>query len=94
VAFNPVVIVSAAVNLVKTYFDMKTTVPLTRPLVPTLLLLIGFVASTLAQDVTVSIPDPDLNAAVREALQKPTGPLTQQDLLRLTVLNACCRKVK
>src|SRR5262249_23950953 len=36
----------------------------------------------------VSIPDPGLNAAVREALQKPSGPLTEQDLLGLEVLNA------
>src|SRR5206468_5453948 len=39
-----------------------------------------------AQDVI--IPDPGLNAAVREALNKPAGPLTQQDLLNLTFLNA------
>ena len=32
----------------------------------------------------VSIPDPGLNAAIREALQKATGPLMQADLLSLT----------
>jgi len=37
----------------------------------------------------VSIPDPGPNAAIREALQKPTGPLAEQDLLNLTVLNEC-----
>ncbi len=51
----------------------------------------GFMAVAVAQ--TVSIPDPGLNAAVREALQKPTGPLTQQDLLNLTVLNAHDRNI-
>src|SRR5678816_2059008 len=45
-----------------------------------------------AQDV--SIPDPGLNAAIREALQKPAGPLTQQDLLSLTNLSARNRNVK
>ena len=42
----------------------------------------------------MSIPDPGLNAAIREALQKPTGPLTQQDLLSLTNLNASSRNVR
>jgi internalin A len=36
----------------------------------------------------VFIPDPALNAAVREALNKPTGDLLRDDLLRLTVLHA------
>ena len=49
------------------------------------LILIGFVASTRAQEV--SIPDAGLNAAIREALNKPIGPLTEQDLLTLTNLN-------
>jgi formylglycine-generating enzyme required for sulfatase activity len=44
------------------------------------------VTPTLAQEVI--IPDPGLNAAVRAALNKPAGPLTQQDMLNLTVLNA------
>jgi len=70
---------------------MKTIVPLIRPLVLTLLVLVSFVASTLAQ--SVSIPDPELNDAIRETLQKPFGPLTEQDLLNLTILNACCRNV-
>ena len=42
----------------------------------------------------MSTPDPDLNAAIREALQKPIGPLTEEELLNLTVLNACCRNVR
>jgi formylglycine-generating enzyme required for sulfatase activity len=48
--------------------------------------------STSAQEV--SIPDPGLNAAIRDALQKPIGPLTQQDLLSLTNLDAGRRNVR
>src|SRR5215471_11677909 len=43
---------------------------------------------------TVSIPDPGLNAAVRNALQIPTAPLTEQDLLQLRNLDASRRNVK
>src|SRR5690349_7598116 len=53
------------------------------------LALLGFVA---AQEV--SIPDPALNAAVRNALQKPAGPLTEQDMLSLTNLDAHQRNVR
>ncbi|HTH47620.1 MAG TPA: SUMF1/EgtB/PvdO family nonheme iron enzyme [Candidatus Limnocylindria bacterium] len=55
------------------------------------LLLATLIPTGSAQ--TVSIPDPGLDAAVRDALQKPTGPLTQQDLLKLTVLNAHERNI-
>jgi len=48
---------------------------------------------TTIQAQEVSIPDPGLNAAVRDALGKPTGPLTEQDLLNLTVLNAHDRNI-
>jgi formylglycine-generating enzyme required for sulfatase activity len=51
-----------------------------------MLALAGIVTSTLAQEVL--IPDPGLNAAIREALQKPNGPLTETDLLGLTFLSA------
>src|SRR5215468_332124 len=56
-----------------------------------LILLIG-AFGTLAQDV--SIPDPGLNGAIRQALNKPEGPLTQQDMLSLTNLNASRRNVQ
>lgn len=56
-----------------------------------ILMLQGTTSSVSAQEV--SIPDPDLNAAIRVALQKPAGPLTEQDLLSLTALNACCRSI-
>ena len=51
----------------------------------------SFLISTSAQ--TVSIPDPGLDAAVRQALNKPTGPLTEQDMLGLTFLNAHDRNI-
>src|SRR5438046_5423707 len=65
-----------------------------KPLSPILLLLVltGLVATAQAQEV--SIPDPGLNAAIRDALQKPAGPLTAQDLLSLTNLDARFRRVK
>jgi hypothetical protein len=44
---------------------MKTIIPLIRPLVLSLLVVTGFVATTLAQEV--QIPDPGLNAAIRRA---------------------------
>ena len=71
---------------------MKTFIPLIRPLVLTLLASTSFVATTLAQEV--SIPDPGLSAAIREALGKPSGPLTVQDMLSLTDLNARNRNVR
>ena len=43
----------------------------------------------MAQEV--NIPDPGLNAAIRDALQKPIGPLTETGLLSLTALNASGR---
>jgi len=41
-------------------------------------ILTCFALSAGAQEVT--IPDPGLNAAIRQALLKPSGPLTEQDL--------------
>src|SRR5438128_2222128 len=69
---------------------MKSILQMIRPLVLALLALVSF--ASFAQEV--SIPDPSLNAAVRTALQKPTGPLTEQDMLGLTLLSACCRDIK
>jgi len=51
--------------------------------------LASWVTSIRAQEVT--IPDPGLNAAIRDALGLPTGPLTQPDLLNLANLNARSR---
>src|SRR5437899_11803643 len=71
---------------------MKTVNHLIWPLVLTLLALATFTTSTLAQ--TVSIPDAGLNAAIRSALHIPTAPLTAQDLLTLTNLDASRRNVR
>ncbi|PYV34767.1 MAG: hypothetical protein DMG09_20710, partial [Acidobacteria bacterium] len=68
------------------FCNVKTIIPVIRPFVLTLLILANLAASTVAQEV--SIPDPGLNATIREVLQKPIGPLTEQDLLSLTNLNA------
>jgi len=70
---------------------MKNLIYTIRPIVPTLLLVASFVTTTLAQEV--QIPDPGLNAAIRAALLKPSGPLTQQDMLNLTVLSARSRNI-
>lgn len=51
-----------------------------------------FFVSATAQEVV--IPDPGLDAAIRGTLQKPTGPLTEQDLLGLTHLDAPNRNIK
>ena len=71
--------------------NLKTNMPIMRPLVLIVLGLITFVASVLAQEV--SIPDPGLNDAIRAALRKPSGPLTDQDLLSLTNLDASNRNI-
>lgn len=57
-----------------------------------LVILTGSLASARAQEV--SIPDPGLDAAIRDVLQRPTGLLTEQDLLSLTNLNAARRSVR
>src|SRR5690242_18564404 len=62
-----------------------------RSLILTLLVIINLAGSTRAQNVT--IPDSGLDAAIRAALQKPTGPLTEQDLLSLTNLDASRRNI-
>ncbi len=41
----------------------------------------------------VFIPDAGLNAAIRNALQKPNGPLTAEDMLSLKSLDACCQNI-
>jgi formylglycine-generating enzyme required for sulfatase activity len=59
-------------------------------------LLSGFFLATLPAAIhaqEVSIPDPGLNASIREALGKPGGPLTTADMLTLTTLNARARNV-
>lgn len=62
------------------------------PCIILVLVLTSF--SMSAQEQTVTIPDPGLDAAIRAALQKPTGLLTQQDLLNLTNLDASGRSIR
>jgi hypothetical protein len=60
------------------------------------LLVISLVASCFITRMTaqeVSIPDPGLDAAIREALNKPVGPVTAQDMLGLTTLDARRRSI-
>jgi len=56
-----------------------------------ILALTGIMVPAHAQQV--SIPDPELNDAIRQTLQKFSGPLTEQDMLQLTTLSACCRNI-
>jgi formylglycine-generating enzyme required for sulfatase activity len=55
------------------------------------LILVGSMSSTVAEEI--SIPDAGLNAAIRQALNKPVGPLTAQDMLGLTNLDARSRSI-
>lgn len=48
---------------------------------------------TTARAQEVSIPDSGLNAAIRQALAKPSGPLTEVDMLGLTNLSAISRNI-
>jgi internalin A len=41
----------------------------------------------------VNFPDPNLEAAIREAINKPEGPITDEDLVGLTELNASNRGI-
>jgi formylglycine-generating enzyme required for sulfatase activity len=52
---------------------------------------LAFLTPLRAQEVT--IPDLALNTAVRDALGKPVGPITQQDMLGLTGLSAIFRGI-
>src|SRR4051812_17707085 len=70
---------------------MKAIIHFIRVALLTVLAVSNFMASMMAQEVTIA--DPGLNAAVRAALQKPNGPLTEQDLLGLTNLTASSRNI-
>ncbi len=41
----------------------------------------------------VNIPDPNLEAVIRVAIDKPSGRILDTDLLELTSLNACCSDI-
>src|SRR5690349_5427440 len=80
-----------AISYITNGWQRKVDVPGTIIRSLWLLLLNGVLISAAAQEV--SIPDPGLNAAIRQALQKPSGPLTEQDLLSLTDLDASRRNI-
>src|SRR5262245_45385862 len=56
---------------------MKAIIHILRP--PSLTVLMSISLMTSAKAQTVIVPDPGLNAAIRDALRKPAGPLTDQD---------------
>jgi Leucine-rich repeat (LRR) protein len=56
--------------------------------------LAGTILASSARAQEVSIPDPALNTVIRETLAKPSGPLTVQDMLSLTNLDASFRGVQ
>src|SRR4051794_14638829 len=56
-----------------------------------ILFLTSLFATAVAQDV--SIPDPGLNAAIRDALHKTVGSITQEDMLSLTNVDAGNRNI-
>ncbi len=51
------------------------------------------VAISLAADEVVNFPDPNLEAAIREALNKPEGPIYQSDFEGLSQLYAANRNI-
>jgi PKD repeat protein len=55
---------------------------------------VAVTVTTNTPPTEVSIPDPGLNAAIRQALQKLAGTLTTQDLLSLTNLDASGRNIR
>jgi hypothetical protein len=64
-----------------------------KPILSAVLTLAIASVLTTARAQEVFIPDPGLNTAIRDALAKPTGPLTEADLLSLTFLSAGGRSI-
>lgn len=58
------------------------------------LLLLTLLPGTLLAQNPIEIPDANLQAAVRSALGKPSGALTDVDMLRLTQLGAAGRNIQ
>ena len=48
----------------------------------------------LADDIEVVFPDKNLEAVIRENLEKPEGPITRGDLKRLGKLAADCKGIE
>ena len=76
---------------------MKTHARNSRLITTTLLAVVGSVLvvfpGNTASAVTVDIPDSQLEAAIRDALGKPTGDITDTDLAGLTGLDAQARGI-
>ena len=54
-------------------------------------LVLGFfvaMVSVSASAAVINFPDPGLEAAIRDAIEKPTGDIHDTDLIRLTFLDA------
>ena len=50
--------------------------------------------SIATADQVITFPDPNLEAAIREAIGKPTGDIYQSDLASLTILDAAARGIQ
>jgi hypothetical protein len=62
-------------------------------LVTLLLIMLSFTACGPATEEAITFPDPNLEAAVRQAIDKPTGDIYQADLEGLTSLDASWRGI-
>jgi Leucine-rich repeat (LRR) protein len=52
------------------------------------IMLLAMAPPVMAAPIVVSFPDPNLQAAIRQAINKPTGDIYQSDLANLTTLTA------
>src|SRR5262249_51633843 len=75
------------------FLTAQTSMMKKRTILSVLATIVFSCVGTSAFAQNVLIPDGGLDAAIRDALQKPVGPLTQQDLLTLTSLNASNRSI-
>jgi Leucine-rich repeat (LRR) protein len=55
--------------------------------------LVTFLCAATASAANVTFPDPNLEAAIRLAINQPTGPISDAALLGLTSLNASFRNI-
>ena len=57
------------------------------------LLTLMIPVSVVKADSVITFPDPNLDAAIREAIDKPTGDIYQSDLDGLSYLSASSRGI-
>ena len=55
--------------------------------------LTGAAITVSGVDPVITFPDPNLEAAIRDAIEKPTGDIYQSDLLSMTVLDVYNRSI-